>query len=206
MDSLQGYLLLASEELADPNFARSIVLVIEHNEQGALGVVLNRPTSKTVCELWREVSQVASESRQAICLGGPVSGPVMALHTVPDLAELEIIAGVYFAAKKQHLDQLVQQAGSAAGAPTHAENPFEGSPSPSEALLPFKIFVGHAGWGPGQLEREIQQRAWYTLPARIEHVFDPDPGLWERLVQALDRVRLARLLKIKHIPPDPGLN
>ncbi len=206
MDSLQGYLLLASEELADPNFARSIVLLIEHNEQGALGVVLNRPTSKTVGELWREVSQVACESQQPICLGGPVSGPVMALHTVPDLAELEIISGVYFAAKKQHLDRLVQQAESTAGATTQAEDPSENSPSPGEPRQAFKVFVGHAGWGPGQLEREIEQRAWYTLPARIEHVFDPGPDLWERLVQSLDRVRLARLLKIKHVPPDPGLN
>ena len=110
MDSLQGHLLLASEDLADPNFARSVVLLIEHNEQGALGVILNRPTSKTVRELWREVSQVPCDSQRPVCLGGPVSGPVMALHTMAALAELEIISGVYFAAKKQHLDELVRQA------------------------------------------------------------------------------------------------
>ena len=189
-----------------PNFARSIVLLIEHNEQGALGVIPNRPTSKTVGELWREVSQVACRSQQPICLGGPVPARFMALHTVPDLAEVEIIAGVYFAAKKQHLDRLVQQAESAAGATTNAENPPEIFPPPGEPLQSFKISWAMPGGAPANPSGEIQQRAWYTIPARIEHVFDPDPDLWERLVQALDRVRLARLLKIKHIPPDPGLN
>jgi putative transcriptional regulator len=194
MDSLQGHLLLASEELADPNFARSVVLLIEHNEQGALGVILNRPTSKTVRELWREVSQAPCESQRPVCLGGPVSGPVMALHTLPALAEVEVVAGVYFAAKKQHLDQLVSVGeAAAAGSPPALENP-------------FKIFVGHAGWGPGQLEQEIRQRAWYTLPATSEHVFAAEADLWQRLLQGLDRLQLPALLKIKHIPVDPALN
>ena len=193
MDCLQGHLLLASEHLADPNFARSVVLLIEHNEQGALGVILNRPTSKTVRELWREVSQVPCENQRPVCLGGPVSGPVMAVHTIPAQAELEIVPGVYFAARKQHLDQLVRQ--TAAAADSAAETP-----------TPLKVFVGHAGWGPGQLEREIQQKAWYTLPATIEEIFAPAADLWERLLHSLDHVRLGMLLGIKHVPPDPTVN
>ncbi len=220
MDSLQGHLLLASEELVDPNFARAVVLLIEHNEQGALGVILNRPTSKTVRELWREVSQVPCESQRPVCLGGPVSGPVMALHTLPALAELEVVAGVYFAAKKQHLDELVsggesaaQDAPSAAQdllSPADRESAAQNALSPaggeSAGKNPFKIFVGHAGWGPGQLEREIQQKAWYTLPATIEEIFAPAADLWERLLHSLDHVRLGMLLGIKHVPPDPTVN
>ncbi len=203
MDSLQGHLLLASEELADPNFAHAVVLLIEHNEQGALGVILNRPTSKTVRELWREVSQVPCESQQPVCLGGPVSGPVMALHTLPALAELEIVAGVYFAAKKQNLDELVS---AAAGAESMAENPSIAADTEFLVKNAFKIFVGHAGWGPGQLEAEIQQHAWYIIPARIEHVFTAADDLWQRLLQALEHLRLGTLLKIKHVPPDPTVN
>jgi len=206
MDSLQGHLLLASEELADPNFAHAVVLLIEHNEQGALGVILNRPTSKTVQELWRELSQIPCESQRPVCLGGPVSGPVMALHTMAPLAELEIISGVYFAAKKQHLDQLVRQADPAANTAHEGEEPSQTSPPGRETSLPFKIFVGHAGWGPGQLEQEIQQRAWYTTPATSEHIFAADVDLWQRLLQSIDHVRLGKLLKIKHVPSDPTAN
>jgi putative transcriptional regulator len=203
MDSLQGHLLLASEDLHDPNFARSVVLLIEHNEQGALGVILNRPTSKTVQELWREVSQVPCDSQQPVCLGGPVSGPVMALHTMAALAEVEIISGVYFAAKKQHLDELVRQA---ADRPSHGVEPPGNSPQGLEPLLPWKVFVGHAGWGPGQLEAEIEQRAWHIAPATSEHIFAADADLWQRLLAAIDQARLGKLLKIKHVPRDPTVN
>ena len=113
MDSLEGRLLLASEHLLDPNFAKSVVLLVEHNQQGALGVILNRPTSKTVRELWHDVSQTPCQSELPVCLGGPVSGPLMAVHTVATLAEIEIVAGVYFSARKQHLDALVNQTGAA---------------------------------------------------------------------------------------------
>ena len=192
MDCLQGHLLLASEHLADPNFARSVVLLIEHNEQGALGVILNRPTSKTVRELWREVSQVPCENQRPVCLGGPVSGPVMAVHTIPAQAELEIVPGVYLGA-----ETTPRPVG-----PPNRRGRRLGSRTPT----PLKVFVGHAGWGPGQLEREIQQKAWYTLPATIEEIFAPAADLWERLLHSLDHVRLGMLLGIKHVPPDPTVN
>ena len=174
MDSLQGHLLLASEELVDPNFARSVVLLIEHNEQGALGVILNRPTSKTVRELWREVSQVPCESRRPVCLGGPVSGPVMALHTVPALAELEVVAGVYFAAKKQHLDELVSTAESAAPTVSAAEGPLAAGTAGGDPYA-FKIFVGHAGWGPGQLERNSSSEPGTRFPPPASMFSPPRP-------------------------------
>jgi putative transcriptional regulator len=177
-------LLLASPQLLDPNFAKSVVLLIEHNEQGALGVVLNRPTSKTVRELWQELGQPPCQSQRPVCLGGPVSGPLMAVHAAAELAEVEIVAGAYFSAKKQHLDQLVQR--------------------PDGTLV--KLFVGHAGWGPGQLEAEIEQGAWHSMPATAENIFDEDPDLWQRLMQSLRGTELPALLKIKHIPADPRVN
>ena len=182
MDSLEGHLLLASPELLDPNFVHTVVLLIQHNEQGALGLVLNRPTSKTVAELWHQMGEVPCESTQAVHLGGPVSGPLMALHAVEALAELEIRPGLFFAAKKTILDQLVGDAG------------------------PYRVFVGHAGWGPGQLENELGAGAWLTMPAAPADVFDEGPDLWDRLQQRLRGQSLPGMLHIKHVPPDPSLN
>jgi len=106
MESLEGHLLVAAPQLLDPNFARALVLLVEHNQEGAFGVILNRPVGKTLQELWREVGSAPCHSHHPIYLGGPVPGPLLSLHTDPDLAETEPAPGVYFAAKKQHLDKL----------------------------------------------------------------------------------------------------
>ncbi len=182
MESLEGQLLLAAPQLLDPNFIQTVVLLIEHNDMGALGLVINRPTSKTVQELWRQVGESPCESRLPIHLGGPVSGPIMAIHTLEGLGEIEIVPGVFFAAKKHHLDELVRQGGD------------------------FKLFVGHAGWGPGQLESEIEQLSWQATPARIDDLFDARDDLWERLFRRATAGMLPDLLGIKHVPIDPSLN
>ncbi|MGA2253471.1 MAG: YqgE/AlgH family protein [Thermoguttaceae bacterium] len=182
MESLEGQLLLASPQLLDPNFVRTVVLLVEHNDMGAFGLVINRPTGKTVQELWKQVGESPCENQQPVHLGGPVSGPLMAIHTADGLAEMEILAGVFFAAKKQNLDELVRR---------------------DERC---KIFIGHSGWGPGQLEGEIEQGAWRTIPAKLEDVFDAADDLWQRLMQRAVAGVLPEMLGIKQIPPDPSLN
>ena len=183
MESFEGQLLVASPQLADPNFAQSLVLLIQHDQEGALGVIINRPLRKTIQELWREVGSAACHSRQPVYLGGPVSGPLMSLHTKPDLAEAEPAPGVFFAAKKQHLDTLVLD-----------EEPA------------YKVFVGHAGWGAGQLENEIHQGAWRTLPAAAACVFSTDDTLWETVFRQLGCSLLKSILNVKELPPDPTVN
>jgi putative transcriptional regulator len=182
MESLEGQLLLASPQLLDPNFVHSVILLIKHNDNGALGLVINRPTGKTVQELWRQVGQSPCESQKPVHLGGPVPGPLMAIHTVDDLAELEIVAGVYFAELKENLDALVR------------------------CDKPFKLFVGNSGWGPGQLEGEIESGSWRTAPARLEDIFDPAEDLWQRLMRRAVAGVLPEMLGIKHVPSDPSLN
>jgi putative transcriptional regulator len=159
-----------------------VVLLVEHNDNGALGLVINRPTGKTVKELWRQVGESPCDSQQPIHLGGPVSGPLMAIHTADGLAEMEIVSGVYFAAKKQNLDALVR------------------------CDKQFKLFVGHSGWGAGQLEGEIEQGAWRTVPAKLEDVFDTADDLWQRLMRRAVAGILPEMLGIKHVPIDPSLN
>ena len=184
MESLEGRLLLASPQLLDPNFVHTVVLLIEHNEMGALGVVLNRPTSKTIEDLWRQVGQSPCNSQTPVYLGGPVSGPLMAVHTLDGLAEMEIVPGVFFAVKKHNLDELVRR---------------DDEPQ-------MRVFVGHAGWGPGQLEREIEEGAWRTTPANLVDIFQQPDDLWQRLFDRLEIGVLPAMLGIKHVPPDPSLN
>lgn len=182
MESLEGHLLIAAPELLDPNFVRSVVLMVQHNEQGALGLILNRPTSKQLQQLWADVGDEPCHSSGPVYLGGPVPGPIMAIHAIPDLAELEVLEGVFFAAKKDHLDKLVLRTD-----------------------LPCRVFVGHAGWGPGQLESELKLGGWLTAPATMQDVFHDDEDLWERLVKR-GRKPLPEILQITRVPPDPSVN
>jgi putative transcriptional regulator len=183
MEFLKGQLLVASPQLADPNFARTLVLLIDHSQEGALGVVVNRPLTKTIQELWREVGSAPCHSRQPVYAGGPVPGPLLSLHTKPTLGEMEPVPGVFFSAKKQHLDELVL-----------SEEPA------------YKMFVGHAGWGAGQLENELHQGAWRSLPATAEHVFSTDEMLWETIFRQLGQSVLKAMLHVKDLPPDPTVN
>ena len=183
MKSLKAYLLIASRQLMDPNFRKSVVLLIQHTDEGALGVVLNRPTSKTVDEVWKELGDSPCLSHQPVCLGGPVAGPLIALHTNQFFAELEVLPGLFFAASKKNLDDLV----------LHDDDP-------------LRVFIGHAGWGPGQLENEIEAGAWLLAPATSEDIFYDGTDLWEQVTQRAGRLTLVSMLGIKHVPDDPSMN
>lgn len=161
MKSLAAHFLVSSPQLVDPNFLHTVVLLIQHTDEGALGVVLNRPTSKTVEELWKEVGKSPCLVEGPVHLGGPVPGPIMSVHANQFFAELEILPGVFFAAKKDNLDELVMQQDD-----------------------PMRIFLGHAGWGPGQLAGELRRRSWDVVPADLFTLFRTDPQwMWETLTE-----------------------
>jgi len=181
--SLEGQLLGAAPQLLDPNFARSLELLIQHNHEGAFGVIINRPIGKNIQDLWREVGSQPCRSRRPVHLGGPVPGPLMALHANPELSEKEVVPGVFFAAQKQHLDQLVLNDES-----------------------DYKVFVGHAGWGAAQLENEMSQGAWKLFPATAAEVFSTDDALWERIFREIGRSILKSILHVDELPPDPTVN
>jgi putative transcriptional regulator len=183
MESLAGHLLVASPQLLDPNFVRSLVLLIEHSEEGAFGVVVNHPVSKTLQELWREVGSAPCHSRLPVYVGGPVPGPLISLHNKPELAETEVLPGVFVAAKKQHLDALVL------------------TEEPS-----YKVLIGHSGWGAGQLEDELHRSDWRVVPATPEHVFSTADDLWEDVLRQIGHALLKSILKLDELPPDPTVN
>ena len=183
MKSLKGQLLVASAYLTDPNFVRTVVLLVHHDEEGAFGVVLNRLADITVSELLEKVGLPPFDSDQLVHLGGPVPGPLMVVHGDSALSEMEILPGVHFAAQRENLERLLQQ-----------------------EEHPYRVFVNHSGWGAGQLEDELKQGAWLTTPATSEYVFCEEPDLWKRVTILVGTSVLVDVLGIKHLPEEPGLN
>jgi putative transcriptional regulator len=183
MKSLQGHLLVASPKLGDPNFFRTAVLLVRHNEQGAFGVVLNRPSNTALRETWENVSDAPCNTDSVIYHGGPCPGPLMALHTDPSLAESDVISQLFFTTDKSELEALAANE--------------DGK---------VRFFAGYAGWSASQLEAELDEGAWFTMPANIEHAFWPDDTLWDRLSNELASTTRIAGIRIKHTPPDPRWN
>ena len=183
MKYLKGQLLVAANHLMDSNFSRTVVFLIEHDEHGAFGVVLNRPSERTVSEVWSELVDLPCKCTEAINVGGPVLGPILALHGEASLSEAEILPGVYLAVQRENLDQLV-----------------------SRPEVTFRLFSGYSGWGDGQLENELQQGGWITTTANAAYLFGSSEDLWHRVGQDITQNVLGGAKKIKHVPDDPSLN
>ena len=182
--SLQGHLLIASPHLGDSNFNRTVVLMVQHTGDGALGLVLNRPSNKRICDIWESLTGRTSDSDAPIYIGGPLEGPLMAVHTSRKLAENEIVPGLWFATHKEHLHTLVEQ-----------------------SKQPFRLFSGYSGWGSGQLEGEMRAGGWLKLPATAELVFaDDDAEVWQLATRAVGHDILKADRAIKELPDDPSLN
>jgi putative transcriptional regulator len=180
--SLQGHLLIAAAELRDPNFFHSVVLLVQHTDEGALGLILNRPSETSLQDVWGKISETTCESTEVLHMGGPCPGPLVTLHSQGLPGEVEVLPGVFFSAASEKLEQLVaEQQG-------------------------VRFFVGYAGWGGGQLESEMKEGSWRTLAATQDHIFLPEAELWERVTRQAADAALLSTLRIKHIPADPRLN
>ncbi len=181
MKSLQGQLLIASPQLADPNFARTVVLMVQHGHEGALGLVLNRPLELTVrqaCEQVMEEEVCAIEA--FLHQGGPCEGPLMVVHGQELASEVEVAPGLFFTTERDKIEWLMKTVDITA-----------------------KFFVGYAGWGAGQLEAEMETSSWLTIAATHQRVFEPVDEQWARLMR---EVTVGRWIDPKHIPDDPSVN
>ncbi len=185
--TLQGCLLVASPRLSDAVFGRSVCLVVEHTAQnGAAGVVLNRPFISDVTPLWEQLTEGShhtAEPPRHLHFGGPVSGPVVAVHDQEALADAGNGEGVYVAAQADTLKKLVFVA------PEH-----------------YRLVVGHAAWKQGQLEKEIREGYWYVLPAHPELVFSSDDEMWAKGMRQVGSLIVQAVTEVKHIPATPILN
>ena len=183
MKSLQGQLLIASPHLPDPNFYRTVVLIVQHHAEGALGLVLNRPSFETVKSVLAAYTSTPLSNEIPVLIGGPIEGPLMAVHGVECCSEAEVITGVHFAAERDHILQIISR-----------ENP-------------FRLFTGYSGWGIGQLENEMEVGGWLTVRATSEHIFEtPTEHLWKRVSSHIGDSILQQGLGIKVPDSDPRLN
>lgn len=157
-----GKFLVASAELLDPNFAETVVLLVDYNSEGALGVIVNRPTDTLVSEVMPELEAMSDRSDR-IWLGGPVAQwqLVMLARSEGNLAEGRLVMGdLYFTASRSALESVLSDQGE------------------------FRLYVGYAGWSAGQLDQEIERGGWRVLSAEMSMVFDKAPlDLWRELIQ-----------------------
>jgi putative transcriptional regulator len=180
--SLRGQLLLDGGKLRGSFFNRTVVLICQPDEDGAVGLVLNRSTDKNVGEaIVADIPTALGE--QPLFLGGPVQpGALSYLHTDSLLLNANVISNLSFG---HSLDSLVEIGDS------------------YSATNKVRIFAGYSGWSPGQLEEEMKREAWLTHPATVDLVFNTEPGtLWKAILQ--QKGWQYRLLA--EAPDDPSLN
>lgn len=184
VDVLDGRLLVASPTLGDERFARTVILLLHHDDDGAFGVVLNRPLPvrvEAVLPAWQE----AVAPPGTLFQGGPVGlDGALGLVTIPEGAELH--PGV-----------------------SRMTGPFgvvdlDGDPTAGPlGVTGLRIFAGHSGWSAGQLEREVAAGDWYVLDADPADALTPQPdALWRRVL----RRQGGTLAIVSTFPPDPSLN
>ena len=184
MTSLKGHLLVAHPGLLDPNFARAVLLLFDHDRQGAAGVILNRPTVATIGDISEQVFSERFEWDKPLNLGGPVLGPLMVIHDARALADQEVMAGLFTTIDAAKVQVLIRR---------RAE--------------PSLIVANYAGWGPGQLDAEIREGSWLLTPATADLVFGTsDLEGWEGIVRSIEESQIPKILGIREVPDDPAMN
>jgi len=184
VESAARRLLVATPALLDPNFARTVVLVVEHNEDGALGVVLNRPTDVPLAEPLPEWSAVATEPGVAF-LGGPVQpqDAVIGLARVTSPGECD------------GWEVLVGNIGTVDLGRSPDQIPL--------VLESVRVFAGYAGWGPRQLDVELARNDWFVVDALPGDMFTSDPAtLWRDVL----RRQRGDIAMVANFPLDPSAN
>ena len=163
-----GRLLVASEKLGDPNFSESVVLLLHYDDDGTLGIVINRRSEVALSKIFPDEKRVAGDPAY---LGGPVEiRAVQALFRSKESKAAnekvtKVVGDVYSSGSKKIIEQLLHSRAAASQ---------------------FRIYLGYAGWQPGQLEAEIDAGAWSVMKASSETIFDADPdSLWSRLNRLL---------------------
>jgi putative transcriptional regulator len=178
MEDLRGRLLIANGNLFDPNFRQAVLLVVDHGDEGALGIVLNRPAEITVAEAVPALSAIVDPD-ELLYLGGPVQPTAVVV-----LAE--------FLDGREAEGLLFERIGLVTG---EVE-----SLGPTERA---RVFAGYAGWGPGQLEREMEENSWIVASPTAPDIFTERPAtLWtEVLTRQGGEYRL-----LARMPLDPSMN
>lgn len=181
MESLRGKLVIASPALLDPNFRRTVVLVTEHGDDGAMGVVLNRPSRVAVADAVPELAPVLGKDERVFA-GGPVqSGAIVVLaeFSDPAAAAAIVVADVGFVSAGTEVERL------------------------GDAVRRARAYAGYAGWGPGQLEAELEESSWIVEPPLPAELFAAEPeALWRAVLER----KGGKYALVARMPANPSLN
>jgi putative transcriptional regulator len=181
VDSFKGQLLVATPSLYDPNFRRSVVLIAEHSDQGAMGVVLNRPSDSTVADAVPDLATLVEE-RERLHVGGPVEPQAVIV-----LAE--------FADGTDAATLVTGDIGFVS-----ADSDFA---LVAAATRRARVYAGYSGWGPGQLESELEEDSWLVEPVDGANLFpEPDEDLYATVLRR--KGGMYRVLAL--MPSDPRVN
>jgi putative transcriptional regulator len=175
-DLTPGTFLIAPRKAADPSFAGTVVLLVRIDDSGALGLVINRPTDVMVSTVLPDYKS-ARHVKDPAFSGGPVQADaLLALYRSarkPDEASL-IFRDVYLVSPRAGLERVLQLK-------PDAHN--------------LRIYLGYTGWGPGQLEHEMDLDVWRVLPADADSIFAADPSaVWQRLIERTE-LRFALMMR-----------
>jgi putative AlgH/UPF0301 family transcriptional regulator len=172
-DLAAGKFLVAHRDLPDPNFAQTVVLLLHYDEEGAMGLIINRQTKLPISRALKPLKDAQTRS-DPVYAGGPVDRTTIhaLLRSPIKLDEGDhIFADVYTISSERLLEKALH-----AGTDSSA----------------FRVYLGYAGWGPGQLENEVEAGGWWVFPADAKNVFDAHPEtLWTRLIEKTE-LQIAR--------------
>ncbi len=170
----KGAFLVSKQTLTDPNFESTVILLLEYGEDGAQGLVVNRPSQLELASLFPEVEALRGR-KLTLYYGGPVRpGRVTFLLSSPEPVGdgLHIVDDVLMTGKVATIEALLEQ---------------------PDGKGRVRAYAGHAGWAPGQLDAEVASGYWYVALARTRDVFEPTPDrLWRRLIDRLSGLRAFR--------------
>src|SRR5271170_2043436 len=186
-DLAVGRFLVASRDLGDPNFAKTVILLVHYSaDMGSVGLVVNRRTDVPISRVFHDLKEAGGRS-DPVYVGGPVElNSVLALlKSASKLQGADRVFGdVYLISNKDLLAQTLA--------------------SRAEATV-FHTYIGYAGWGSGQLEHEVELGAWHIMPADVGTVFNADPdSVWEHLIHHTE-TQIAGIPSIPRIPSIPSL-
>jgi len=176
-----GRYLISEPFMSDENFQRTVVLLVEHTDEGSLGFVMNRQLNTTLPELIKDMPAFSAP----VFMGGPVEqNSLHYIHRISALPGARHIAGdVYWSGNFDMLKTFIR----------------DGDVDPADILF----FVGYSGWGPQQLEGELERKSWIIAPENPEFIFQHDPNaLWQDLLRSLG----TKYKIISNYPTDPSLN
>jgi putative transcriptional regulator len=177
-----GVILVASANLLDPNFSRSVILLCDHQYDGTFGLVLNNTLPVTMCDVVESIADWDAP----LYRGGPVQeNSLHFIHTIPDLdiGSRPITSEVFWGGDFDRLNKLIEQG--------------------SVDLSQIRFFVGYSGWGEGQLADEIKRDSWYLINGQGDTIFcDDSSNHWRRVVRTMgDEYEI-----LANFPDDPRLN